>query len=116
MVNEGVNEHNREEPIHAPENICWTRKIGWQSRKGDWGRYFILWDIVDPRTESNPKPEPKPKPEPNPNPNPDPNCGFTISHKMKYLRQLSLRHSRSRAQKLGAKFCVFPNYTGYDIG
>ena len=42
------------------------------------GRYFILLDIVDPRTESNPNP--------NPNPNPDPNCGFTISHEMKYLR------------------------------
>ena len=68
------------------------------------GRYFILWDIVDPRTESNPnpnpnpepnpKPNPKPSPNPNsnpepnpkPNPNPDPYCGFTISHKMKYLR------------------------------
>ena len=35
------------------------------------GRYFILWDIVDPRTESNP--------------NPDPNCGFTLSHKTKYF-------------------------------
>ena len=22
------------------------------------GKYFILWDIVDPRTESNPNPEP----------------------------------------------------------
>ena len=22
------------------------------------GRYFILWDIVDPRTESNPNPNP----------------------------------------------------------
>ena len=65
------------------------------------GRYFILWDIVNLRTESNPNPNPnpepnlkpnpnpKPNPEPNskPNPNPDPNCGFTISHKMKYLRQ-----------------------------
>ena len=72
------------------------------------GKYFILWDIVDPRTESNPNPNPNPEPnhkpnhkpnpnhfpepnpnpnpEPNPNPNPDPNCGFTISHKMKYLR------------------------------
>ena len=45
-----------------------------------YGRYFILWDIVDSRTEPNPKP--------NPNPNPDPNCGFTLSHKMKYLRFL----------------------------
>ena len=45
---------------------------------------FILRDIVDPRTESNPNPEPNPNP--NPKPNPDPNCGFTISHKMKYLR------------------------------
>ena len=49
-----------------------------------WGKYFILWDIVDPCTESNPNPEPKPNP--NHNPNPDPDCGFTISHKMKYLR------------------------------
>ena len=41
------------------------------------GRYFILWDIVDPRTESNPNPnrnpQPNPNPEPNPNPNPNPN-------------------------------------------
>ena len=44
-----------------------------------YGKYFILWDIVDPRTESNPNPNPNP--EPNPKPNPDPNCGFTISHK-----------------------------------
>ena len=68
------------------------------------GKYFILWDIVDPRSESNPnrnpnlepkpnpnpnpnpEPNPKPNPNPNPNPNPDPTCGFTISHKMKYLR------------------------------
>ena len=59
------------------------------------GKYF-LWDIVDPRTESNPEPNPEPNPnpkpnpnpnhKPNPNPNPEPNCGFTISHKMKYLR------------------------------
>ena len=75
------------------------------------GRYFILWDIVDPRTESNPNPnlnpepnpkpnpkpnpnpnpEPNPKPNPNPNPDPDPNCGFTISHKMKYLRREIMR-------------------------
>ena len=46
------------------------------------GRYFILWDIVDPRTESNPNPNPEPNPHPNPepnsnhNPNPDPNCGL----------------------------------------
>ena len=40
------------------------------------GKYFILWGIVDPRTESNPRSKP----------NPNPNCGFTISHKMKYLR------------------------------
>ena len=48
---------------------------------------------MDPRTESNPNPSPKPNPnpkpnlnpEPNPKPNPDPICGFTISHKMKYL-------------------------------
>ena len=38
---------------------------------------------MDPRTESNPNPNPEPNPKPNPNP--DPNCGFTISHKMKYL-------------------------------
>ena len=50
------------------------------------GEYFILLDIVDPRTESNPNPNPNPEPNPNPNPNPDPNCGFAISHKMKYLR------------------------------
>ena len=52
------------------------------------GRYFILWDIVDPCTESNPEPNPNPNPEPNPkpNPNPDPNCRFTISHKMRCLR------------------------------
>ena len=64
---------------------------------GSSGRYFILWDIVDPRTESNPNPNPNPEPNPklNPNPNPDPNCGFTISHKidkilhkMKYLRHM----------------------------
>ena len=62
------------------------------------GKYFILWDIVDPRTESNPNPNPKPKPnpepKPNPNPNPDPNCGFTIFHKMKYLRDSSLKDRR----------------------
>ena len=69
-------------------------------------KYSILWDIVDPLTESNPNPnpnpEPNPKPNPNPNPNPNPepnpkpnanpnhypNCGFTVSHKMKYLRCL----------------------------
>ena len=33
------------------------------------GRYFILLDIVDPRTESNPNPNPNPNPEPNPKPN-----------------------------------------------
>ena len=57
------------------------------------GKYFILWDIVDPRTESNPNPNPNPEPNPKPNPNPDPNCGFTISHKMKYLRT-SPRYAR----------------------
>ena len=36
-------------------------------------RYFILWDIVDPRTESNPNPNPNPEPNPKPNPNPNPN-------------------------------------------
>ena len=53
-----------------------------------WGKYFILWDIVDPCTESNPNPNPNP--EPKPNPNPDPNCGFTTVYpircdKMKYF-------------------------------
>ena len=54
------------------------------------GRYFILWDIVDPRTKSNPNSNPNHEhnPKPNPNPNPYPNCGFIISHKMKYLRLL----------------------------
>ena len=42
-------------------------------------KFFILWDIVDPRTESNPNPNA------NPDPNPDPNCAFIISHKMKYV-------------------------------
>ena len=46
-------------------------------------KYFILWDIVDPRPESNPNPNPEPNPKPNPNP--DPNCRFTISYNMKYL-------------------------------
>ena len=56
------------------------------------GRYFILWYIVDPRTEPKPNPNPNPEPNPNTNPNPNPNPnpapkrGFTISHKMKYLR------------------------------
>ena len=63
--------------------------------------YFILCDIVDPRTVTNPNPKPNLNPNPNlepksnlnpehnskpkPNPNPDPNCGFTIFHKMKCL-------------------------------
>ena len=42
--------------------------------------------MVDPHTESNPNPNPEPNPKTNPNP--DPNCGFTISHKMKYLREI----------------------------
>ena len=47
---------------------------------------------MDPRTVSKPNPKanlnpnPNPKLEPNHNPNLDPNCGFTITHKMKYLR------------------------------
>ena len=49
--------------------------------------HIALWNIVDPHTEFNPNPNPNPEPNPNPNPNPDPNCGFTISHKMKYLRK-----------------------------
>ena len=36
---------------------------------------------MDPRIESNPNPNPIS------DPNPDPNCGFTISHKMKYVRE-----------------------------
>ena len=40
----------------------------------------------NPNHEPNPKPNPNPNPNPELNPNPDPNCGFTISHKMKYLR------------------------------
>ena len=53
-------------------------------------KYSILWDIVDPLTESNPNPNPNPEPNPKPNANPNhyPNCGFTVSHKMKYLRCL----------------------------
>ena len=44
---------------------------------------------IDPLTlNPNPNPNAVPNPKPNPNPNPDPNCGFTISHKMKYLRRL----------------------------
>ena len=49
-------------------------------------KYFILWDIVDPRTESNPNPNA------NPDPNPDPNCAFIISHKMKYVRENNDEH------------------------
>ena len=58
----------------APASVCDAGQRESDFERG--GRYFILLDIVDPRTESNPNPEP----------NPDPNCGFTISHKMKYLR------------------------------
>ena len=41
----------------------------------------------EPNLKPNPNPNPNPEPNPKPNPNPDPNCGFTISHKMKYLRK-----------------------------
>ena len=49
-------------------------------------KYFILWDIVDSRTESNPNPNPNPEPNLNPNPNPNPNhevltnCGVVKYH------------------------------------
>ena len=44
-----------------------------------------------PNPEPNPNPNPNRNPEhnPKPNPTPDPNCGFTISHKMKYHRRNS---------------------------
>ena len=60
------------------------------------GRYFILWDIVDPPTESNHNLNPNPEPKSNPNPD---NCGFTISHKMKYLR-FSVRNMAILLQNL----------------
>ena len=57
------------------------------------GKYFILWDIVDPRTESNPNPnpnpepnpEPNPKPHPNPNPKPNPNPNLILTADSLYL-------------------------------
>ena len=42
-------------------------------------KYFILWDIVDPRNESNPNPNPNPEPNPKPNPNPNPNPNLILA-------------------------------------